>query len=103
MRCALLISFFGLAALDLRPTPTKADGIILKGCRGEDRGATFKSWVWPLLYDFEAEFLDYWIGQDVLGYAFDLLLGFPRFQPVQRQNEKLALSHVLYFGISQRR
>src|ERR1700676_276891 len=48
-----------------------------------------------LFDDLEAVFLDDRIGQDFLGDAFQLLLGFVAIPAVQIQHEKLALANVL--------
>jgi len=48
-----------------------------------------------LFDDLEAVFLDDWIGQNFLGDAFQLLLGFVAIPAVQIQHEKLALANVL--------
>src|ERR1039458_6917824 len=53
--------------------------------------------------DFEAEFFDDRIREDVFGNAFHLALRFRAAEAVQLQDEKLSLAHTLHLRMTERR
>lgn len=55
-----------------------------------------------LLEEFEAEFFDDGIGEDVAGDLFDFLFGGVFGEAVEVEDEKFALTDALNFGMAQR-
>ncbi len=53
-----------------------------------------------LVEDFEAEFFDDGIGEDVFGDALDLRFGFVAGHAVEIQDEEFSLADVLDLGVA---